>query len=376
MDKLPFLKGYFYLLDMITFAIYYLVSIKTLSAFPDTKNSIKEKCSKNGKFYLRVIPSVFPPLPTTIYIQKEFKITFQELSEKIDHQLKVEITENIYRILNNNLKETFNDNLKERILKEIEKLINTEIYNRYNYELQITNIEELKFCVKNIKQIYEQIYPIWDNIINQYKDLIKEFIERLNNLRDTYPDLKSQIKPIDINNPLHNQIITIKNDLEKIYQKEQDLYIRLVSERIIHKNLFNSNLFTLAQIEPIAKSTNDNELITQIEKYKAIMQIKFIINKLYEIFNKKDFYHDINVEFRKNILLRKVGYHEGKGSYRGGCLIDFNEEIELKEKKDSIKLNSIKEAIKNKKEEIKINNESFFLVKTKMKSTLYDKKTL
>jgi len=189
MDKLPFLKGYFYLLDMITFAIYYLVSIKTLSAFPDTKNSIKEKCSKNGKFYLRVIPSVFPPLPTTIYIQKEFKITFQELSEKIDHQLKVEITENIYRILNNNLKETFNDNLKERILKEIEKLINTEIYNRYNYELQIANIEELKFCVKNIKQIYEQIYPIWDNIINQYKDLIKEFIERLNNLRDTYPDL-------------------------------------------------------------------------------------------------------------------------------------------------------------------------------------------
>ena len=376
MDKLPFLKGYFYLLDMITFAIYYLVSITSLSAFPDIKNSIKEQCSKKGKFYLRVIPSVFPPLPTTIYIQKEFKITFQELSEKIDHQLKDEITENIYRILNNNLKETFNDNLKKRILKEIEKLINTEIYNRYNYELSISNIEELKFCVKKINEIYEQIYPIWENIINQYKNLIKEFIERLNNLRDTYLDLKSQIRPIDINNPLHKQIIIVKGELEKIYQKEEDLYIKLVSERIIHKNLFNSNYFTLAQIEPIAKNTNDNELITQIEKYKAIIEIKFIINKILETFNKKDFYHDFNFEFRKIILMRKVGYHEGKGSYRGGCLVDFNEEIELKEKKDSIKLNSIKEAIKNKKEEIKINNESYFLVKTKMKSTLYDKKTL
>ena len=35
-NKLPFLKGYFYLLDMITFAIYYLASIKSLSSFPDT----------------------------------------------------------------------------------------------------------------------------------------------------------------------------------------------------------------------------------------------------------------------------------------------------------------------------------------------------
>ena len=50
MDKLPFLKGYFYLLDMITFAIYYLVSITSLSAFPDIKNSIKEQCSKKVNF--------------------------------------------------------------------------------------------------------------------------------------------------------------------------------------------------------------------------------------------------------------------------------------------------------------------------------------
>ncbi len=40
MNKLPFLKGYFYLLDMITFAIYYLASIKSLSSFPDTSHSI------------------------------------------------------------------------------------------------------------------------------------------------------------------------------------------------------------------------------------------------------------------------------------------------------------------------------------------------
>ena len=59
-NKLPILKGYFYLLDMITFAIYYLASIKSLSALPDISNSLKKKYSKKGELYIRVIPSVYP----------------------------------------------------------------------------------------------------------------------------------------------------------------------------------------------------------------------------------------------------------------------------------------------------------------------------
>ena len=99
MNKLPFLKGYFYLLDMITFAIYYLASIKSLSSFPDTSHSIKKKCLEQQKFYIQVIPSVFPPLPTTIYIRKEITILFKELVDKMDQYIIDETNSNIYRIL-------------------------------------------------------------------------------------------------------------------------------------------------------------------------------------------------------------------------------------------------------------------------------------
>lgn len=78
-NKLPFLKGYFYLLDMITFAIYYLASIKSLSSLPDTSQSIKNKSLEQQKSYIQVIPSVFPPIPTTTYIRKEFTILFKEI---------------------------------------------------------------------------------------------------------------------------------------------------------------------------------------------------------------------------------------------------------------------------------------------------------
>ena len=101
MNQLPFLKGYFYLLDMITFAIYYLKSINSLSSLPDVSHSIKKQCAKEGKFYLKVIPSVFPPLPTTKYFIKDYEITFEELVNKINISLKKEIDSEIFRILDN-----------------------------------------------------------------------------------------------------------------------------------------------------------------------------------------------------------------------------------------------------------------------------------
>ena len=373
MDKLPILKGYFYLLDMITFAIYYLTSIKSLSALPDTKNSIKNYCSNSGKFYLKVIPSVFPPLPTTKYIEKDL-----DLSEKFfkifDSNLKYEIYENIFNILNNNLDECFNDELKRKIKNETERIINMEIYNEFKSE--ISNINEIQYSVKNLKNVYENCYPIFDGILKNHKAGIKELIEYLKIFKDKYPDESSQIKSIDIKSPLLKQLNDIKVQLEIIYKRVELDFIEQITEKVIKKGLLkdiNSDLF---QLWAIAEGLNDEELNNKIKIYKEILKTKYILDKKIETLEKRDFFKGFQLNIKPKINLRKVGYHEGKCSYRGGCLVDFNKEIELKEKKNINKLQRIKEAIKNKKEEIIINEECYFLVKTKMKPILYDKKTL
>jgi hypothetical protein len=62
MSRLPILRGYFGLLDMITFAIHYVLGM--------SQNGILPKNLSNYRIpYVRSFPSHFPPLP----IRKIFK---------------------------------------------------------------------------------------------------------------------------------------------------------------------------------------------------------------------------------------------------------------------------------------------------------------
>ena len=92
----------------------------------------------------------------------------------------------------------------------------------------------------------------------------------------------------------------------------------------------------------------------------------------------KNFYDLFKIEkpYETKLTIISVGYHEGRASYRGGCLIDFNQEIELKEKNNINISNKIKIAVNNRSEEITIGEQTYFLVKTKIKSLLYDKENL
>ena len=58
----------------------------------------------------------------------------------------------------------------------------------------------------------------------------------------------------------------IKGSINNKLKTEENLYISLVSEKIINKKLFISNGVSLQQIEQNAKNSKDNELINQIEK--------------------------------------------------------------------------------------------------------------
>ena len=152
----------------------------------------------------------------------------------------------------------------------------------------------------------------------------------------------------------------IKWPINNKYEQEQDLYVQLVSERIIRKGLFNSNTFTLAEIEPIARRTLDNELINKIDQYKSILEIKFKVNKLFQAMRDKNFYDLFKIEkpYETKLTIISVGCHEGRASYRGGCLIDFNQEIELKEKNNINISSKIKNAVNNRSEEITIGEQN------------------
>ena len=71
MNKIPFLKPYFELLKMITFAIHYLPNIHRTGIFPLFNKSIQNK--NIDVKYCKSIPKVFPPLPVrkTINLQLE-----------------------------------------------------------------------------------------------------------------------------------------------------------------------------------------------------------------------------------------------------------------------------------------------------------------
>ena len=377
-NQLPFLKGYFYLLDMITFAIYYLVSIESLSAFPDTRKSIKRKFAKEGKFYLKTIPSVFPPLPTTKYFTKEYEIKYVELFNRMDEQVKKEIFDKYYRIINDDLNENLDEALKKKIIDNIEDILIKDFYQKYSNLLSIKNKKDFKYSIQYFDYLCKGISHFFSNFIIEYKGIVRKTIEKLNNLPKLFPDMKNKLNKLNQEVSIYEKIIDIKWAVNDKFENERYSIARSVKEKIIKKNLFNSYNYKISDIEPIAKKINDIELINQIEKYKYILNVYSNIEQLIDVLEKKNFIDiiDPNISYKHKIKIISVGYHEGRSSYRGGCLVNSHKDIELAEKKDLNKYNSIKQALEKKKEEIEIGSESYFLVKTKIKSFLYDKESL
>ena len=98
MNKLPFLKPYFELLKIITFAIHYLPNIQSSGLFPIFNKSLQNK--HIGEKYCRSIPKVFPPLPIKRKISVEVTITQKELLNLFQDNeyelLNIFISENYY----------------------------------------------------------------------------------------------------------------------------------------------------------------------------------------------------------------------------------------------------------------------------------------
>ena len=103
MKKLPFLKPYFELLKIITFAIHYLPNIQRAGLFPLFNKSIQNNYI--DKQYCRTIPKVFPPLPIRRTTTLNVTINFKELLDcfKYNNYEELKIKEYVRQKIKNSL---------------------------------------------------------------------------------------------------------------------------------------------------------------------------------------------------------------------------------------------------------------------------------
>ena len=107
MNKIPFLKPYFELLKIITFAIHYLPNIQSSGLFPIFNKSLQN--NHIGEKYCRSIPKVFPPLPIKRKISVEVTITQKELLNLFQ--------DNEYELLNKFISENYYEKKSIKIYK-------------------------------------------------------------------------------------------------------------------------------------------------------------------------------------------------------------------------------------------------------------------
>ena len=151
MPQIPYFRGYFQILDMITFSIHYVSTLDANAVYPDFSESLLFK--SNNQSYVSLLPSVFPPLPIKKQIIINVNLTF---SYAINNFLSNEQR----NILNSILSEcAINDT--EINYQQLEEILNT-LENKYKNHLfnLINDKENFEYRTKRELHIDEYINNI------------------------------------------------------------------------------------------------------------------------------------------------------------------------------------------------------------------------
>ena len=212
MNKLPFLKPYFELLKMITFAIHYLPNIQKIGLFPLFNNSLQNKFI--GEKYCKSIPKVFPPLPIrkTENIKMSFSISelFDIFKDNNYEELNKFISICFYETEPNQLDNAMNK--QKNLLDKLKKYIKDKVLNNLSEQdkyimnffsdekLRIPQIEKnfidylLSFPNCYILEKYYIIYYLLDKQENKlYKPKNpKDYISKIK----SFSELKKEVEEI------------------------------------------------------------------------------------------------------------------------------------------------------------------------------------
>ena len=236
MKKIPFLKPYFEILKIITFAIHYLPNIQKIGLFPIFSNSLQNK--KIGEKYCKSIPKVFPPLPIRKRINIEVNINTKEIIEIFK--------ENNYEKLNQFISICFYETDKLKIEKAIEKQ---------------------KFLLDKIKYYIRE--KVKNNIAMNDRYVINFFSDK--NLK--IPEIEKEF----INNIFYFPLIDLLEDYFFLYN------LLNLQENILYKPKKNKEyIFTIRSFENLKKEIEEIlnlfaiyklELIEKKEENKKILKL-------------------------------------------------------------------------------------------------------
>ena len=206
MPNIPYFRGYFYILDMITFAIHYIPTLDANAIYPDFSDSMLMQSGFSS--YVSLLPPVFPPLPIKKQIIIEVNLKFSycinnwlDINER--NILNSFLTEYILKEKNINFQEVI-----ENILNILEKKYKDYIFNL------IPDKDELK--IRNRKELHidEFINKIQENLrtLSEYPNII--YPQIFEELKSSLTNRIKEIKQYNITYTIETQNIDIYDNNE------------------------------------------------------------------------------------------------------------------------------------------------------------------
>ena len=345
MKKLPFLKPYFELLKMITFAIHYLPNIQKIGLFPLFNNALQNKFI--GEKYCKSIPKVFPPLPIrkTENIKMSFTISelFDIFKDNNYEELNKFISICFYETEPNQLDNAMNK--QKNLLDKLKKYIKDKVLNNLSEQdkyimnffsdekLRIPQIEKnfidylLSFPNCYILEKYYIIYYLLDKQENKlykpknpkdyitkiksFNELKKEVEEILNifyiYLSEFFEKEESEIKKRvnqlnkEGNEKIKDGIIKSNEEIKKIIKEKsngnEQVFNQMMNKKEVLDIIKNAEQNIKNDIEKQKKEIIEKANKNFQEKKKKFSDIIDQLNSsLTELQNKLIFYEIINKE--------------------------------------------------------------------------------
>ena len=295
MNRIPFLKPYFELLKMITFAIHYLPNIQRIGLFPLFNNSLQNQFI--GEKYCKSIPKVFPPLPVRKRERIEVVISIKEIIELFKdnnyESLNKFITTCFYEAEETKIEKAIEsqrnllNKIKSYVVEKVKNLLDGQdkyVINFFSDEkLKIKEIEEkfievlFLFPKLDFLEDYLIIYNDLDQQDNEYYKP-KNTIEYFTNIR-TFLDLKKEIEEILNIFGIYSMELfekesdEIKKEIENInkdVKTNEQNFVQIMKDKI--KNMAHD----------LNKSINEqqiNEILNKKEAQDIISKNKLDLNK-------------------------------------------------------------------------------------------------
>ena len=339
MPQIPYYRGYFNILDMITFSIHYISTMDANAVYPNFSESFLFK-SKNGS-YITMLPPVFPPLPI-----KKQKIIILNLT----------FSYVINNFLNNNERNILNITLSEAALKneeinfqKIEEILNILENKYYNYLSNlINNKEEFEYRTKRELHIDEYLKNIQFTLQSLSRTPKILYLKLFNTIKESLTvivkenkkiyDFKYNIKASNINESEH--IDYIKAQI-KLLIDECNLVINKIKNDAFKKI---EEILEKEKREAIQKMNSSKEEAIQKQYEKLNKEISDVKNKSIEQSIKN---MEQNLEEQKQKVLRDVPYnHRNEASSKIDKEISKLKEENIKKIKNDIE--SHFEEIRNK----------------------------